>query len=280
MEVTNQSIPAIYNERSSTYDDSLFHNRQAHEYIQCAKLQEGQSVLDLACGTGLVTLLAKDAVGEGKVIGIDMSSGMLEVARRKISNQHLDITFIEHDITDLSGLQLGTFDVITCASALLLMEEPLTAIKHWASLLAPNGRLLTDVIQERNVIGPSILTKIGPEVGRSLKWNGNWVESVDSLRQLFIDAGLVVEEVFETVAYETRDYKIEDGPEVFEKIIASPMFRLFGEPAIKEKAKGLFVDNFRNMAGEDGLVHEEVRFYMGIARKGNGDTEDTLQTMS
>ncbi|KAL8786516.1 MAG: hypothetical protein Q9213_002743 [Squamulea squamosa] len=271
MKGTSQSIQAIYNERSSTYDDSLVHVRQAQEYIQCAKPKEGQSVLDLACGTGLVTLLAKEQVGQGKVIGIDMSSGMLEVARRKASNQGLDITFIEHDVTDLNELQLGTFDIITCASALLLMEDPLQAIKHWASLLAPNGRLLTDVIVERNVIGPAILTKIGPEVGRSLRWNGNWVKSVDSLRQLFIDAGLVVEQVFETVAYEKRDYKVEDGPEVFENIVASPMFRIFGEPAIKEKAKKLFVDNFRNMAGEDGMVHEEVCFYMGVARKGNED---------
>ncbi|KAL8769046.1 MAG: hypothetical protein Q9209_004832 [Squamulea sp. 1 TL-2023] len=137
--------------------------------------------------------------------------------------------------------------------------------------MAPTGRLITDVMIERNVIGPSILNKVGPEVGRSLKWSSTWVKSVNSLGQLFMDAGLVVEQVYETEAYETRDYNIEDGPEVFEKTIASPMFRIFVESAVKEKAKGLFVESFRHRAGENGMVHEEVRFYMGVARKGHKD---------
>ena len=63
------------------------------------------------------------------------------------------------------------------------------------------------------------------------------------------------------------DHKAEDGPEMFEKTVASPIFRNFGEPATRDKAKALFSKRFEEMAGEDGLVHEEVRFYMGIARK-------------
>ena len=63
------------------------------------------------------------------------------------------------------------------------------------------------------------------------------------------------------------DHKAEDGPEMFEKTVASPIFRNFGEPATRDTAKALFSKKFEEMAGEDGLVHEEVRFYMGIARK-------------
>lgn len=136
---------------------------------------------------------------------------MLDVARQKTSEMGLDITYIEHDITDLSELQLGEFNVITCASALLLLQEPLRAVEHWASLLAPKGRLLVDVMIERNVLAPAILTKVGPDVGRELGWNGGWVESEDSLGQLFIDAGLVVEEVYKSEVYKTREYKVEDG---------------------------------------------------------------------
>lgn len=53
--------------------------------------------------------------------------------------------------------------------------------------------------------------------------------------------------------------------------MASPQFRSFGDEEITEKARGLFVERFGEMAGEDGVVREEVRFYMGIARKGGGD---------
>ncbi|KAI4231305.1 MAG: hypothetical protein LQ349_005700 [Xanthoria aureola] len=265
---SNATIKAIYTERSSTYDASSFHPRQAKEYIHRANLKPGNSVLDLACGTGLVTILAKQHVGPaGRVIGIDISSGMLDVARKKTSELGLDIEYLEHDITDLDALSLGEFDVVTCASALLLLKEPLRAIEHWASLLLPNGRLLVDVMIERNVIAPAIFTKIGPLVGRSLGWGGAWVESEESLRQLFTDAGLTVEEVYASEVYETRDYQAEDGPKLFEKTVANPMFRVFGEPDVREKAKELFVEEFKGRAGLDGVVREEVKFYMGVARK-------------
>ncbi|KAL8841959.1 MAG: hypothetical protein Q9176_002895 [Flavoplaca citrina] len=266
------TIKAIYTKRSSTYESasqSSFHFRQAQEYIQRANLQPGQSVLDLACGTGLVTIPAKQHVGStGKVVGIDFSDGMLEVARRKTSEQGLEIGYIEHDITDLDPLELGKFDVITCASALLLMSSPLHAVKHWATLLVPGGRILTDVVIERSLIAHAILTRIGPEVERALIWDGSWVKNEDSLKELFIDAGLVVEEVYKSKVYETREYRVEDGAEVFEKTVANPMFRRFGDLDVKEKAKELFVARFREMADQVGLVREEVRFYMGIARKG------------
>ncbi|KAL9637113.1 MAG: hypothetical protein Q9204_001997 [Flavoplaca sp. TL-2023a] len=268
------TIKATYTKRSSTYESasqSSFHFCQAQEYIQRANLQPGQSVLDLACGTGLVTIPAKQYVGPtGRVVGIDFSDGMLDVARRKTSEQGLDIRYIEHDIryiehdiTDLAPLELDKFDVITCASALLLMPDPRYAVKHWSSLLVPGGRLLTDVVLERSLVAHTILTHIGPEVGRALLWDSSWVENENSLKELFIDAGLVVEEVYESDGYETREYRVEDGAEVFEQ----SMFRKLGDLEIREEAKELFVERFREMAGQDGVVREEVRFYMGIARK-------------
>ena len=267
-------IREIYDEWSEGYDDSnnSHHIRQAQEYIKRAELKEGETVLDLACGTGLVTLLAKKQVGRGRVVGVDISNGMLEVARRKTRQQGLDITYIEHDIADLSGLDLLSeitqgFDVITCASALVLLKDPLGAVKHWASLLAPNSRLLTDVASERSMIAALVLKEIGLEIGQSLRWDASWIESEESLRKLLSDAGLKVEQVYKSEAYAMVEHKAGVGPEVFEKTVCSPMFRNFGEPATRDKAKALFSKKFEEMAGEDGLVHEEVRFYMGIARK-------------
>jgi ubiquinone/menaquinone biosynthesis C-methylase UbiE len=50
--------------------------------IEAAAIQPGESILDVACGTGVVTRLAAAQVGDaGRVVGLDFNAGMLEVAR-------------------------------------------------------------------------------------------------------------------------------------------------------------------------------------------------------
>lgn len=267
---TNASIKAIYTERSSTYDNSPLHPRQANEYIDGANLQQGESVLDLACGTGLVTIPAKQHVGPaGKVTGIDISSGMLDVARQKTSDMGLDITYIEHDITDLSELKRSWEDSMLlfvlrrccccCESHCVLSS---------IGLVAGSERQAARRCHDRaECVGAGYLDEDWARCRAGVGVNDGWVESEDSLGQLLIDAGLVVEELYESEVYETRDYNVEEGPQLFEKAVANPMFRVFGEPAVRDKAKEMFVEEFRGKAGEDGVVREEVGFYMWIAGK-------------
>ena len=63
----------------TTYDEGdERHPPLATELIRRSKLQKGWKVLDLACGTGLVTFMAAAAVGpEGFVTGVDISPGMI-----------------------------------------------------------------------------------------------------------------------------------------------------------------------------------------------------------
>ena len=56
----------------------------AEDLIEAARLQPGERVLDVACGTGVVTRLAAERVGAaGQVTGLDVNPGMLTVARQK-----------------------------------------------------------------------------------------------------------------------------------------------------------------------------------------------------
>jgi demethylmenaquinone methyltransferase/2-methoxy-6-polyprenyl-1,4-benzoquinol methylase len=65
-------------------------------------LHKGQKVLDLACGTGGLTILVADIVGpEGKVIGIDLSQRMLNVAKQK-SSSYPQIKYIRKNFENLS----------------------------------------------------------------------------------------------------------------------------------------------------------------------------------
>ncbi|KAL4894957.1 S-adenosyl-L-methionine-dependent methyltransferase [Aspergillus ambiguus] len=274
MVATSQAdlIGSIYDERSGQYDVS-FHGLLAEEYIRVAQPKHGECVLDLACGTGLVTLAAEEKVGsQGHVVGIDISAGMLNRARHKAQQKGSNITFFQHDITDLSDLDLLSpghegFDLITCAAALVLLPDPLQAIKNWMTLLKPGGRLITDVAAKDVHVPSRILSRISETLGEPLQWDQSWVQNEDSLKTLLLNAGLRVETVFLSKTFQIREYTAANASQTFEQVVSGPMFRNFGEPAIRDEARRLFVGKFAEKAGSSGVLLDEAKMYFGVAYK-------------
>jgi len=100
--------------------------------------EPGQRVLDVACGTGVLARTAADRVGPtGKVVGVDLSEGMLSVARRL----RPDIAWQRGDATDLP-LADADFDVTVCQSALMFMPDATAALREMARVTRPGGRLV------------------------------------------------------------------------------------------------------------------------------------------
>ncbi len=67
------------------------------EAINKLRLKKGQSVLDFACGTGGITIIIAEKVGKkGKIVGIDLSQRMLNIAIKK-SNQYPQISYLRHN---------------------------------------------------------------------------------------------------------------------------------------------------------------------------------------
>ncbi|KIW70509.1 hypothetical protein PV04_02771 [Phialophora macrospora] len=268
------SVRSMYDERSEHYDENEVHVRQAQDYCRWAGLRSGESVLDLACGTGLVALGAKRQVTEaGHVVGVDISEGMLTVARRKAETAGLDVRFFNHDISDLSAIRdeimpdgADGFDVITCAAALVLLPDPLWALQNWKALLRPGGgRLVTDVqTKDANVV-MNIFSDIASQVHQSVPWNSELFQSQTPLEKLAIDAGLNVQSIFETEAYATTRYLLDDARQLFEQAIGKSMYSNFARADIREEARELFVQRFADMAGSVGSIEEETRFWVIVA---------------
>jgi ubiquinone/menaquinone biosynthesis C-methylase UbiE len=216
---------------------------------------------------------AKQLVGDsGHVVGIDLSSGMLNVAKCKAKAQNLDILFIEHDIADLNGLDILSknstgFDVITCAAALILLQDPVQAVRHWRSFLRPGGRVITDVQTKDANLVMNILAAIAPTLGVTVPWEGGRWQSLEQLEQVMTEGGLRVEQLFETDAYKKTRYHSAEATDFFEQAISKPMYKNFGQDSIREKAKALFVETFANIADAAGFVDEECRYWMVIASK-------------
>ena len=219
----------LYGARASTYDDT-WHVQHASDFVKWASLAPGQHLLDLACGTGLVAIPAAKVVRPtGSVTSVDITPEMLAVARQKASSQGLDISFLQHDITELDGLGLRTdFDAITCASAIPLLEEPGAAIKQWVTLLKPGGRLVIDVPTQHSQLPGLVFEKVVAAVGVHVLFGRRRVEGAEYLEQLVEDAGLQIERSFVARGYGNADvYSKDQGGELFDRIVEGPVGQMY-----------------------------------------------------
>jgi len=112
--------------------------------VDQALLRPGETLLDVGCGTGGVTIPAKRRVGEsGTAAGIDPAPEMIAVARRKAKRAGVEIDFRVGVIESLPFPD-ETFDVITSSLMMHHLPERLR-IKGLAEIrrvLKPGGRIL------------------------------------------------------------------------------------------------------------------------------------------
>ena len=87
-------------------------SRFRRKQISLMHLREGEKVLDVGCGTGALSILAKLAVGEtGQVEGMDIAPKMVTKAREKAARSNVEIGFRTASIDELPYPD-GSFDVV------------------------------------------------------------------------------------------------------------------------------------------------------------------------
>jgi ubiquinone/menaquinone biosynthesis C-methylase UbiE len=111
--------------------------------IDQALINPGDSVLDVGCGTGEVTLLAKIRTKQGSVYGIDPSPEMIAVARKKAASKRLDIDF-RMGVIEALPFPDSSLDVVTSSLMMHHLPEPLKerGLAEIYRVLKPGGRLL------------------------------------------------------------------------------------------------------------------------------------------
>lgn len=114
--------------------------------LRAAALQPGERVADVACGTGLVTLPAAEAVGPGgTIVATDISQGMVDDLRRRTEEQGL--RNVQAERMDAENLKLddASFDAALDALGLMYVPDPLQALREMRRVLKPGGRAVTSV---------------------------------------------------------------------------------------------------------------------------------------
>ena len=129
--------------------------------LALASLKSGDHVLDVACGTGLVSFAAARAVGtNGYVLGIDLSGRMLDSAARRASEVRLsNCSFVRMDAETLD-LPDAQYEVVLCGLGLMYMPNPERALREMRRVLTPGGRMSLAVWGERSKCGWSSLFPI------------------------------------------------------------------------------------------------------------------------
>jgi precorrin-6B methylase 2 len=114
--------------------------------ISRAGLRAGQSVLDLGTGTGAVAVRAAAAVGpEGRVTAVDLSSEMLELARRRVEAAQLTNVEIRKGRAEEIPAPDAAFDVIIASLSLMYAIDRERAAEECARVLRGGGRLVAAV---------------------------------------------------------------------------------------------------------------------------------------
>jgi len=105
-----------------------------------AGILPGRSVLDVACGTGVLTREAARRAGEAQVVGLDRNEGMLRVARARAPSIQW-----RQARAEALPYEDGTFDVAVCQFGLMFFEDRARALREMWRVLRPGGRLAVAV---------------------------------------------------------------------------------------------------------------------------------------
>jgi ubiquinone/menaquinone biosynthesis C-methylase UbiE len=161
--------------------------------LDATGVKAGQTVMDVACGTGILARTAADRVGvAGKVVGLDLSEGMLTVARRV----RPDLEWRQGDAATVPFPD-DTFDAVLCQSSMMFFPDATGALREMARVCKPAGNVGVQVyssLQAQPAYGPwinMVAQHADPDAVDLL--STYWVHGdLDVLRRRFEAAGLDV----------------------------------------------------------------------------------------
>jgi ubiquinone/menaquinone biosynthesis C-methylase UbiE len=146
----DQLIKGQMEKMVDTYDSYMRKATFGREHIlrrmtvEMAGVKAGDTVLEIGCATGTLTLAAKQAAGPtGRVFGIDIIPGMIEASQRKAAQANVEVTFKVGSI-DSIPFPDNQFDEVLCSFMIFHMSDETRrkGIAEIQRVLKPGGRLL------------------------------------------------------------------------------------------------------------------------------------------
>ncbi len=179
----NEQVVELYRRRAKNYDFTanlyyLFGYREwayRRQAVEALQLKPGDTVVELACGTGLNFALYQEKVGpEGHIIGIDLTDAMLAKAQERVEAEGWNnVTLVQADARDYVIPAIG--DAVIATYALSLIPECGELIGKYAREMKPGSRLalLELQVQEK---WPKWVTALGLALVKPFAIQDEWLE--------------------------------------------------------------------------------------------------------
>ncbi len=190
-----QEIAAMYDRRSSTYDNSEQLIKICDRIIENAQISPGQNILDIATGTGhLAIATAKLVEPKGTVIGIDISAKMLNKAQEKVNE--LGLTNVNFKLTDAELLDFpaNSFERILCANSFPFIENRASTLRLWQRFLKPGGLIAIHTPADTSYIANTVARQVFKRYGVTFGYDKP-INTEAECRNLFTNAGFEVIEI-------------------------------------------------------------------------------------
>jgi SAM-dependent methyltransferase len=111
-------------------------------FLAAAAIRPTDRVLDVGCGTGVSTRDAARAAHAGRALGVDLSSRMIDVARRLAARDGLANASFERADAQVHPFADAAFDVVVSRTGAMFFGQPETAFANLRRSLVPGGRLV------------------------------------------------------------------------------------------------------------------------------------------
>jgi ubiquinone/menaquinone biosynthesis C-methylase UbiE len=203
----------------------------AEDLLERVGLARGDHVLDVACGTGVVARLAAERVGAGgRVAGLDVNTGMLEIARTLSLSDGGSIEWVEGSALDLPFAG-GEFGIVVCQLGLQFFGDRVGALREMRRVLADHGRVGASVYTsiDRNPAAQALSDALDRHLGEGsslAKRSEHSLADSEELRELFGTAGFVDVRV-ETARRVVRFASAEEWVRI--QFAATPLASLLGD---------------------------------------------------
>ncbi|MCU4752553.1 methyltransferase domain-containing protein [Halobacteria archaeon AArc-curdl1] len=230
----------------------------ADRLVETGDIGEGNRVLDVGCGTGIVARRVATRVGaSGYVVGLDSNQGMLAVAKETAAGNQQTLEWRQGDAEALPFAD-GDFDIVCSQQSVQFFDEPTAALEEMQRVLTPGGRVALSVWRPLEyhpayvVLAEALEHHIGANAGEMMRspfpdWDGQ------DLRTLLQGAGF--DDVLVTIEIDSVRYPSVEAfvrREAASSPLAEPIAAV--DQAVRHELVQAVADALSEYSDDEGVV--------------------------